>query len=108
MLVESVQPISRTPLWRNVLRIESDPAYLSAQLRELALTTHHAFRSMGDARSGDDGAGRGPVFDPPSRDDWIDLHSQIVQLEQSLDAQHLDLLVSYVAALRQKVESCLV
>ena len=108
MLVERVQPIFRNTLRRSALRIESDPAYLSAQLRELALTAHHAFRSMGDARSSDDGAGLGPIFDPPSRDDWLDLHSQIVQLEESLDAQHLDLLVSYVAALRQKVESCLI
>ncbi|MGO9463251.1 MAG: hypothetical protein ACLQIB_29010 [Isosphaeraceae bacterium] len=108
MLVQRLHPIPRKIMRRNALRVESDPAHLSVQLRELALATHQAFRSKGDARSGDGGGSLGPVFDAPSRDDWIDLHSQIVQLERALDAQHLDLLVSYVAALRQKVETCLV
>jgi hypothetical protein len=30
----------------------------------------------------------------------------MVQLERALDAQHLDSLASYVAALRQRVENC--
>jgi hypothetical protein len=106
--MQHVQPISRTPLLRSGLRAESDPAYLSATLRELALRTYHAFQTKGDARSGNGPASAEVVFHSLSRHDWTDLHSQIVQLERTLDAQHLDLLASYVAALRQKVENCLV
>jgi len=90
------------------LRAESDPAYLSATLRDLALRTHQAVRTMGDARSGDGPASLEVVVHSPSRHDWTDLYSQIVQLERTLDAQHLDSLASYVAALRQQVENCLV
>jgi len=107
MLVQHVEPISRKTLPRSTLRIESDPAYLSAKLRELALRTYRAVRSLDAARSDDDAPGRGLVFDLPSRQNWTDLHTQIVQLERAFDAQHLDLLASYVAALREKVENCL-
>jgi len=107
MLVQQLEPISRKSLRRNVVRAESDPAYLSATLRELALRTYHAVRTEGDARSGNGPAGPEVVFDSLSRRDWTDLHTQIEELERAFNAQHLDLLASYVAALRQKVENYL-
>jgi hypothetical protein len=108
MLVKSVQPTSRKPVRRNPRRIQSEPAYLSAKLREVALRTYHAVRTAGDARAGNGSAGPKLVFHSPSRHDWDDLHSEIVQLERTLDAQRLDSLAAYVAALRQEVENRLV
>jgi hypothetical protein len=81
---------------------------LSAKLRELALLTYHALQANGDAQSNVDRDRTKPVLRSPSRHDWLELHHQIVQLERAFDAQRLDALSSYVAALRQKVESRLV
>jgi len=89
------------------LRAESDPAYLSAKLRELAMKAYQAVRNSGDARSGSSAASAEFFVDSPSPHDWADLHSQIVQLERAFDAQHLDLLACYVGALRREVENCL-
>jgi len=108
MLAQRVLPISRKPLRHDVLRLESDAGYLSEKLRELALRTYHAYRTKDGARPGNDPAGPEFVFHSVSRRDLADLHSQIVLLERALEAQHLDSLASYVAALREKVESCLV
>lgn len=108
MIAQRVAPITRKLLRRDVPRVESDAAYLSAKLRELALKSYHAVRSQGDAESDKVPNGSEPVGGSFSHHDWLDLHRQIVQLEQALDAQGLDSLASYVASLRQKVESRLV
>jgi hypothetical protein len=108
MLVQSVQPISRRPAPCSVPRVKADPAELSAKLRELVLRTYHAVRTTGDARSANGRAHPEVIVHSLSRRDWDDLHSQIVQLEQALGAQHLELLASYVGALREHVESHLV
>ena len=105
MLAQRVQPNLRKSLRHHLPRVESDPAYLSAKLRELALRTYHAVRMKSDPGPGD---GQQSVLHSPSRHDWADLHSQIVHLERALDAQHLESLASYVAALRQKIENCLI
>jgi hypothetical protein len=106
MLAQSVQLIPRKRLQREVEHIDSDPAYLSARLRELALKTYHAVRAPVDLQPGTTSVGPKLVPCSPSRSDWTDLHRQIVQLERALHAQRLDSLASYVAALRQKVEGC--
>ncbi len=107
MLVQHLQPITRKPLRRSLPRAGADPAYLSAKLREVALRTYHAVRTTGDARLGNSPAGPELVSYPAARYDWTDLHREIVQLERDLAAQRLDLLASYVAALRETVETSL-
>jgi hypothetical protein len=44
-------------------------------------------------------------LDPDSRQELVDVHARIVQLERSLQAQSLDGLVPYVSALREKIAS---
>lgn len=108
MLAQTTRPLSRKSLRRDVPRVDSDAAHLSAKLRELALLTYHALQANGDAQPNADGDCSKPVLRSPARHDWLDLHHQLVQLERAFDAQRLDSLSAYVAALRQKVESCLV
>jgi hypothetical protein len=108
MLAQSVQLIPRKRLQREVEYVDSDPAYLSDRLRELALETYHALRAPAELQPGASPVGAKLAPHSSSRPDWSDLHRQIVQLERALQAQRLDSLASYVAALRQKVESCLV
>jgi hypothetical protein len=105
MLAQRVQSNLRKSLRHHLPRVESDPAYLSAKLRELALRTYHAVRMKSDPGPAD---GQQSVLHSLSRHDWADLHSQIVQLERALDARRLESLASYVAALRQKIENCLI
>src|SRR5262249_53716079 len=104
MLVQDIQTIPPTSSQCYALRAESDPTYLSTRLRELALMAYQAIRSAGRTRLGDGGAASEILVDSASRDDWTDLRTQLDELEQALEAQHLSLLASYVRALRQQVE----
>ena len=108
MLVQEPKLLPRKPVRHNALRIDSDPAYLSLKLRELAMRAYRAVRSREGARLGDGVAEDGPVLDVSPAEDWADLHSEIVQLQRAFDAQHMDSLAAYVGALRAQVESALV
>jgi len=108
MLVKDVPQISRKPLRFESSNLPSDPAYLSAKLRELALRAYRAVRTEGDGTLGNGHARREVVFHAASEHDWTELHGEIVQLERALNGQQLSLLASYVAALRQEVENRLV
>ncbi len=105
MLAQCVQTGSRKRLRLGIPQVDSDPAYLSAKLRELALKTYHAVRTGGDNQPANEPAGPDLVVYSRSRLDWLELHREILQLERALDAQRLHSLAAYVGALRQKVES---
>jgi hypothetical protein len=104
MLAECVQPICRKTLRHDSPHLGSDPAHLSARLRELALKTYRALRTRRDVRGGDDVTSSEAGASTFSRHDWLDLHHQLVQLERAFDAQRLDSLAAYVASLREQVE----
>ncbi|MGP0064687.1 MAG: hypothetical protein ACLQGP_13950 [Isosphaeraceae bacterium] len=82
--------------------VRHDPAALSATLRELAVTAHRAVRA---AESSATRPGPGDVVDLDSDfyRELVDVHTRIVQFQRCLQAQSMDGLIPYVAALRQKV-----
>jgi hypothetical protein len=82
--------------------VRHDPAGLSATLRELAVMAHRAVRAA-DRSAASPGVVVGLASD--SRQELVEVHARIVQLQQSLHAQSLNGLIPYVAALRQKVAS---
>jgi hypothetical protein len=77
--------------------VRHDPAGLSARLRELAARAHRAVRAA---------QAEGPT--DHSQRELVELHARIVQLQRSLQAQSLDGLVPYVAALLQEVEALVI
>jgi hypothetical protein len=96
------QPVLRIPPRRDAESGSSnsnlDAASLSAKLRELAMRAHELVRATDPARTRP-----GPMAADMQRE-LIDVHSQIVQLERSLDEQEVgNGLASYVSALRQRV-----
>jgi hypothetical protein len=84
------------------LDVRHDPARLSTTLRELALRAHRAVRAAEIAATR---PGAVASLDPDSRQELVDVHARIVQLDRSLRAQSLDGLVPYVSALREKIAS---
>ena len=76
---------------------ELDPAKLGATLRELAMRAHQLVRAVSET---------GPDKDDAERE-LAEVHAQIVRLQRNLASHRLDDLVSYVSALRERVEECL-
>ena len=73
--------------------IRHDAADLAATLRALATRAHEAVKAAGRSRDG------------PGRNELSDLRNAIAQLEDDFRSQNLDIMVSYVAALRHQVEA---
>jgi hypothetical protein len=98
MTMTRAQPTLRTPPRRDAGsgNFDLDPAHLGATLRELAMRAHQLVRTTS--------AAPGPV-ESDLEQELTDVLARIVQLERSLTEQDLgDDLVSYVSALRQRVE----
>jgi hypothetical protein len=91
------QPTLRKPLQRGQGSSDVDPAKLGAALRELSVRAHQLVRAMAtaDARAGE------------SERELAEIYAQIVGLQRSLNAHHLDELATYVSALRQRVAESL-
>ena len=105
MMMTRAQPVLRTPPRRDAESGNNsnsngnlDAAHLSATLRDLAMRAHQLVRATDPTRTVP-----GPMASDMQRE-LIDVHSQIVQLERSLDEQDVgNGLASYVSALRQRV-----
>jgi hypothetical protein len=101
MILRQARPTLRKPPRRDPGSGEHDPSQLSTTLRELALRAHRLVRAS-------EGLELRPGMDPDLASDsdreLIEVHAQIVQLQRNLQAQNLDDLAGYVAALRQSVE----
>ena len=91
------QPTLRKSLRRDPASSDLDPAKLGAALRELSVRARQLVRAMATA---DDRAGE-------SKKELAEIYAQIVRLQRSLNAHHLDELATYVAALRQRVAESL-
>jgi hypothetical protein len=105
IMMRRAQPVLRTPPRRdaesgnnNSSNSNLDAGHLSATLRELAMRAHQLVRATDPTRTGP-----GPMALDLQRE-LIEVHSQIIKLEQSLDEQEVgNGLASYVSALRQRV-----
>ena len=75
--------------------IRHDAADLAATLLALATRAHEAVKAAGDHDHADG----------PRRNELSDLRNAIAQLEDDFRSQNLDIMVSYVAALRHQVEA---
>lgn len=95
--MKHAQPTLRKPIRRDAGGHDLDPAKLGATLRELSLRAHQLVRASGASHLGAD----------ESEQELAEVHAQIVRLERTLDAHHLDDLAVYVSALRQRVAECL-
>jgi hypothetical protein len=91
------QPTLRKVLRRDQGSSDLDPAKLGATLRELSVRAHQLVRAMASA---DERGGE-------SKKELAEIYAQIVRLQRSLNAHHLDELATYVAALRQRVAESL-
>jgi hypothetical protein len=98
MIVNQAKPAHRKPPLRDQGSSDLDPAKLSVTLRELALRAHQLVRASG---------GSGPGTDS-LEEELTEVHAQIVRLQRNLGSHQLDDLGTYVAALRERVEECLV
>jgi hypothetical protein len=106
MLLTEAKPTLQRPRRREPVVIESDPAALSASLRELAVRAHRLVRSADELRSRST-SDADPGFRFNLEQELFELRSEIVQLERRLNAQNLGGLVAYVGALRQRVAEIL-
>jgi len=102
IMMTRAQPVLRTPPRRDAESGNNnsnlDAGHLSATLRELAMRAHQLVRATDPARTGP-----GPMA-PELQRELIEVHSQIIKLERSLDEQEVGKdLASYVSALRQRV-----
>jgi hypothetical protein len=101
MIMRQAKTTRLKPLRREHGISDHDPAQLSASIRELALRAFQLVRTWDGSSS---------KFESGSEScekDLKDVHGQIVQLQRSLRAQHMDDLAAYVTALRERVEECL-
>ena len=102
MILSQAPSTLRKPPWREHGIGELDPSKLSATLRELALRAHRLVQTIDGLGAGIPGVDADPACDPQR--ELTEVHGQIVQLERNFQAQNLDDLANYVAALRQSVE----
>jgi hypothetical protein len=109
MTVERAQPTLRKSIRCDEGSGQPDPAQLSNRLRALALQAHSLVRATnGSASEPDSSAPAHHGSQSHALRQLTEVHSQIVQLQQSLRAQDLNgRLASYVAALRRRVEESL-
>jgi hypothetical protein len=75
-----------------------DPAKFGVALREVALRAHHLVRAS-------DGPARGTNG---SAQELRAVHAEIVHLQKSLGGHRMSDLATYVSALKERVEECLV
>jgi hypothetical protein len=106
MLLKEAAPTLQRPRRREPAVIESDPAALSASLRELAVRAHRLVRSADGLRSRST-SDADPGFRFNLEQELSELRCEIAQLERRLKAQNLVGLASYVSALRQRVAESL-
>jgi hypothetical protein len=106
MLLTEALPTLQRPRRREPVVIESDPAVLSASLRELAVRSHRLVRSADELRSRSM-SDADPGFRFNLQQELFELRSEIAQLERRLKAQNLGDLAAYVSALRQRVAESL-
>jgi hypothetical protein len=106
MLLKEAIPTLQRPRRREPAVIESDPAALSASLRELAVRAHRLVRSADEIQSRPT-SDADPGFRFNLEQELSELRSEIVQLERRLKAQNLGDLAAYVSALRQRVSDSL-
>jgi hypothetical protein len=102
MLLKEAQPTIQRLRRREPAGIESDPAALSASLRELAVRAHRLVRTADLLRSRSrSDADPGDLFN--LEQELYELRSEIARLERRLKAQNLVDLAAYVSALRERV-----
>jgi hypothetical protein len=95
--MKNAQPTLRKPPRRDIGHSELEPSKLGTTLRELAVRAHQLVRVLDTA-------------DMPREEaeqELAEVHTQIVRLQRSLNAQQLSELATYVSALRQRVAECL-
>jgi hypothetical protein len=97
MITARAKPTRRPLRPQPTGEIRHDPAGLSATLRDLAARAHRAVRAA---------QAEGPSVD--SQRELMDLHARIVQLQRNLQAQSLEGLVPYVAALGREVSALII
>jgi hypothetical protein len=102
MLLKEALPTLQRLRRREPTGFESDPAALSASLRELAVRAHRLVRSADELRSRSR-SDADPGYRFNLEQELYELRSEIVQLERRLKAQNLGNLAAYVSALRQRV-----
>ena len=95
--MNQAQPALRKPLRRDQASTDLDPAKIGVTLRELALQAHQLVRAINGSDVGSDQA----------RQELTKVHARIVHLQRNLGSHQLDDLVTYVSALRKRVEECL-
>jgi hypothetical protein len=106
MLLKEPQLTLQRPRRHAPAVFESDPATLSAMLRELAVRAHRLVRSVDELRSRST-SDADPGFRFNLEQELLELRSEIVQLERRLKAQNLGGLAAYVSALRERVADSL-
>ena len=107
MLLKEAHLTLQRPRRREPALIESDPATLSASLRELAVKAHRLVRSI-DELHAQPASEADPGYRFNLEQELRELRSEITQLERRLKAQNLSHLAGYVSALRERVADCLV
>src|SRR5262249_17764642 len=100
------KPTLQRPRRREMVVIESDPAELSASLRELAVRAHRLVRSADELRSRS-ASEADPGFRFNLEQELFELRSEIAHPDVRLHAESLGGLAAYVAALRQRVAEIL-
>jgi len=103
MLLKHAQPTAQRARRRESIAVEHDPAALSASLRELAVRAHRLVRSA-DEQKLKAGSETDPGILFNLERELSELHTELVYLERRLRAQDLAGLVTYVFALRQRIE----
>ena len=92
--MKHAQPTLRKPVRRNPGGGDLDPSKLGATLRELAVRAHQLVRATD-----------GPSSVPGDTERQLaEVHERIVNLQRNLGSHRLGELVTYVAALRERVE----